>query len=133
MRINYRWRAIAVAVSMGGALAAAVTFAGPASAAAQHSSFPVAGAQLFCTNTTYTLSGYARVSGGGTAMLGVYTYGRSPDDVHSADVSSSSYGSQLQVTFTTGPSNTSAKLYCYRHAGATGSAQCDDITLGQNN
>ncbi len=57
MRINYRWRAIAVAVSMGGALAAAVSFAGPASAAAQHSSFPVAGAQLFCTNTTYTLTG----------------------------------------------------------------------------
>ncbi len=57
MRINYRWRVIAVAVSMGGALAAAVSFAGPASAAAQHSSFPVAGGQIFCTNTTYTLTG----------------------------------------------------------------------------
>ena len=57
MRINYRWRAIAAAVSTAGALAVVVSFAGPASAAAQHSSFPVAGAQISCTNTTYTLTG----------------------------------------------------------------------------
>jgi hypothetical protein len=55
--MSFQPRAIAVAVSIGGALAAAVSFAGPASAAAQHSSFPVAGAQLFCTSTTYTVTG----------------------------------------------------------------------------
>jgi hypothetical protein len=57
MRINYRWRAIAAAVSTAGALAAVVSLAGPARAAAQHSSFPVAGAQISCTQTTYTLTG----------------------------------------------------------------------------
>ncbi len=57
MRINYGWRPIAVAVSTAGVLAAVVSFAGPASAAAVHSSFPVAGAQISCTNTTYTLTG----------------------------------------------------------------------------
>jgi len=62
MRIYYRRRAIAAAMSTGGALAAAVGFAGPASAAAQHSSFPVAGSQLFCTNTTYTATGGSIVS-----------------------------------------------------------------------
>jgi hypothetical protein len=57
MRINYHRWAIAVALSTGGVLAAVVSFAGPASAAAQHSSFPVAGAQIVCTNTTYTATG----------------------------------------------------------------------------
>jgi hypothetical protein len=57
MRSGYHRRTLAVAVSVGGALAAAVIIAGPASAAAQHSSFPVAGSQLFCTNTTYTATG----------------------------------------------------------------------------
>jgi hypothetical protein len=57
MRINYHRRAIAAALSVGGVLAAVVSFAGPASAAAQHISFPVAGAQIFCTNTTYTATG----------------------------------------------------------------------------
>lgn len=62
MRSNYRRRAIAAAMSIGGVLAAAVSFAGPASAAAQHSSFPVAGAQISCTNTTYTATGGSIVS-----------------------------------------------------------------------
>jgi hypothetical protein len=57
MRISFHRRAVAAAVSVGGALAAIVSFAGPANAAAQHSSFPVAGMQLVCTNTTYTLTG----------------------------------------------------------------------------
>ncbi len=62
MRINNRRRAIAAAMSIGGVLAAAVSFAGPASAAALHSSFPVAGAQISCTNTTYTATGGSIVS-----------------------------------------------------------------------
>jgi hypothetical protein len=47
MRISFHRRAVAAAVSVGGALAAIVSFAGPAKA----------GMQLVCTNTTYTLTG----------------------------------------------------------------------------
>jgi uncharacterized low-complexity protein len=43
-------------LSTAGVLAGALSLAvaGPADAAAQHSSFPVAGAQIACTDATYT-------------------------------------------------------------------------------
>jgi hypothetical protein len=55
MRINHP-RAIAAAMSIGGALA--VAFAGPADAATTiHGSEPVAGQTLSCANNTYTATG----------------------------------------------------------------------------
>ncbi|MEU2428504.1 right-handed parallel beta-helix repeat-containing protein [Streptomyces sp. NPDC007861] len=78
-------------------------------------------------NTTYVLAGWTKVSGAGNEVaLGVKNHGnpeqRAPSTTDTAYQPSS-------VTFTTGPTATTATVYCYLRAG-TGAAHCDDLHLG---
>lgn len=78
-------------------------------------------------NTTYRLSGWGKVSNPANTqvVIGVKNYGgpetRPPAFVTTGYV----YGS---VTFTTGATNTTAKIYCYARVG-TGYGYCDDISV----
>jgi hypothetical protein len=76
-------------------------------------------------STTYTVVAYAKVaSGGETVLIGVKDYG-STEQQHPA--TSTSY-QQVTFDFTTGGSNTSAKIFCYKHEGS-GYAYCDDFSV----
>ncbi|HCT81013.1 MAG TPA: hypothetical protein DGT23_31490 [Micromonosporaceae bacterium] len=77
-------------------------------------------------NTSYVLSGWGKVSNTDTqVVIGVKNHGgaetRAPAFVSTTYV----HGS---VTFTTGASNTTARIYCYARVG-TGYGYCDDIVL----
>lgn len=75
-------------------------------------------------NTTYTVTGRLKVeTAGQLAYLGVDNYGGSSVSVPTSLASFT----QKSVTFTTGPSNTSANVFVYQ--GGTGSVYCDDLTL----
>lgn len=77
-------------------------------------------------NTTYTLSGWAKsVTPSEEVRIGVKDYGGTETY---ASVASSTYANG-SVTFTTGPSSTTATIYCYKPAG-TAYAYCDDISVG---
>lgn len=76
-------------------------------------------------NTSYTLTGYGKVSGDGSVRVGAYEYDGSAE-TDSAAITSSTYSSGT-VTFT--PTGQSATVYCWRDAGTTGSAYCDDLSL----
>jgi hypothetical protein len=75
-------------------------------------------------NTIYKLSGFARSEGGGSAVIGVKSYGNPAKDVH---VSGAGFTGR-EVVFTTGGSNTTAILYLYKQGG-TGSVIFDDMLL----
>jgi hypothetical protein len=78
-------------------------------------------------NTTYTLSGWDRVSssgGGNVARLGVRNYGGADTWV---DNSSTAY-TQKSVTFTTGATSTQATIYCSKPVSGN-AAYFDDLTL----
>ncbi|MEY9956632.1 carbohydrate binding domain-containing protein [Streptacidiphilus sp. MAP5-52] len=75
-------------------------------------------------NTTYTLSGYAKVSASGNQVeIGVKNYGGSQA---AAPITATGW-TQGTVTFTTGASTTTADIFCYHDIGS-GTANCDDIT-----
>ncbi|MGW0709404.1 carbohydrate binding domain-containing protein [Streptomyces sp. NPDC002643] len=77
-------------------------------------------------NTTYLLTGWAKVANAGeTLAIGVKNYGGTETFTN---VATSSY-SQAAVVFTTGGSNTSALIYCWKNTGGTGSGNCDDLAV----
>lgn len=79
-------------------------------------------------NTTYTLTGFEKVSASGnTVEIGVKNYGGSQ---LTASTSSTDWA-QGTVTFTTGATTTSATVFCYHNTG-TGTANCDDISVTAN-
>lgn len=76
-------------------------------------------------NTTYVLSGWVKTSATSvTANVGVKNFGGS--QIFSGSTSTSY--TQRSVTFTTGASNTSATVYCYKPT-TTGYIYCDDMSL----
>ncbi len=78
-------------------------------------------------NTTYTLSGWDRVSSGATvARIGVKNYGGAETW---ADNSGTGY-TQKSVTFTTGPTSTQATIYCSKPVNGN-AAEFDDLDLVQ--
>ncbi|MFE9429131.1 carbohydrate binding domain-containing protein [Kitasatospora sp. NPDC006697] len=92
-----------------------------------------AGAEQIVTvkpNTTYTLAGWGKVSATGNQLsLGAKLYDSLGSSVH-ASFTTTSYAAG-SATFTTGPTATTATVYCYAHSG-TGYGYCDDITLTQS-
>jgi hypothetical protein len=76
-------------------------------------------------NTTYSLTGWAKVAMSGEGVyIGVKDFGGAETNIQ---FTSTSY-SQAVFTFTTGASNSSAKIYCYKQSGS-GAAYCDDFTV----
>ncbi|MEV5765498.1 hypothetical protein AB0L34_13140 [Micromonospora sp. NPDC052213] len=76
-------------------------------------------------NTTYQLSGWARVDVPGEAVaIGVRDHGAAEAAI---TLTGSAYG-EATFRFTTGASATSATIFCRKTAG-NGAANCDDITL----
>ncbi len=78
-------------------------------------------------NTVYILCGWAKVATAGEVVkvAGVKYYGGTEENVV---LTSTSY-QQGCSTFTTGATNTSAYIYCYKDPGGSGVAYCDDYTL----
>ncbi|MFD5920989.1 carbohydrate binding domain-containing protein [Kitasatospora sp. NPDC058201] len=75
--------------------------------------------------TSYNLIGWVK-SDGGTTSLGVKGHGGTQAW---SSTTASTYTPRI-VNFTTGPTSTSAVVYCYRPG--SGTASCDDITLSRN-
>jgi Fe-S cluster biosynthesis and repair protein YggX len=79
-------------------------------------------------NTSYTLKGWGRVgTSGESVLIGVKEFGGT--EIYDT-ITSTSY-SERTLTFTTGASSTSAKIYIYKHTGA-GDAYGDDFSVVQN-
>ena len=77
------------------------------------------------SNTTYTLTGWGKVAVAGEQVwIGVKLYGGTEKY---QIITSTSY-TQAALTFTTGASNTSAKIYLYKASGS-GNAYGDDFAL----
>ncbi|MGW4898438.1 carbohydrate binding domain-containing protein, partial [Kitasatospora sp. NPDC004240] len=80
-------------------------------------------------NTTYTLSGWGKVSASGTELsLGAKQYAATGSV---STVFTGTTFTNRSTTFTTGPDATTAKIYCYARSG-TGYGWCDDITVRAN-
>jgi hypothetical protein len=77
-------------------------------------------------NTTYLLTGWAKVANAGeTLAIGVKNYGGTETFTN---VATTSY-SQAAMLFTTGSTNTSALVYCWKNTGGTGTGNCDDLAV----
>lgn len=77
-------------------------------------------------NTTYLLTGWAKVANAGeTLAIGVKNYGGTETFTN---VATTSY-SQTAVLFTTGSTNTSALVYCWKNTGGAGTGTCDDLAV----
>ncbi|MFJ1752805.1 carbohydrate binding domain-containing protein [Kitasatospora sp. NPDC088134] len=77
--------------------------------------------------TTYRLSGWGKVSAAGTELsLGVKQYDSAGSSTRAA-FTATGY-SQGSTVFTTGPTATSARVYCYARSGS-GYGWCDDVTV----
>ncbi|MGW6919120.1 carbohydrate binding domain-containing protein [Kitasatospora sp. NPDC054939] len=77
-------------------------------------------------NTTYTLSGWGKVSASGTELsLGAKQYAAAGS---TSTVFTGTSFTKRSTTFTTGPDATTAKIYCYARSG-TGHGWCDDLTV----
>jgi hypothetical protein len=78
-------------------------------------------------NTSYTLTGWVRTDGSAT-ILGAKQYDTAGDN---QDATTTATGwTQLTDQFTTGTTNTSVDIYCYR--ATAGTSACDDTTLTKN-
>lgn len=78
-------------------------------------------------NTTYTLTGWVKVTTGNTGYLYVKNYGSTM--LTSSPATSTSYA-PLTVTFTTGAGSTSAEIGLWRDAGSgSGTIYLDDVSL----
>ncbi|ACU72073.1 Ricin B lectin [Catenulispora acidiphila DSM 44928] len=75
-------------------------------------------------NTSYTLTGWVRTDGGAT-ILGTKEYDAADDDTGATTAATG--WTQLSNQFTTGATNTSVDVYCYRPTA--GASACDDFTL----
>ena len=76
-------------------------------------------------STTYTLSGWAKVTASGeNVYIGIKNFGGTETSVA---INSTAYA-QGSLSFTTGASNTSATIYCYKLSGS-GVAYCDDFSV----
>ena len=86
-------------------------------------------------NTTYTLSGYVKVvNDGDRAYLGVKEFGGVAPNIEIKSPTTSTSYKLLSVSFTTGPSATSAKIYLWRDgSGTTGGAYGDEVCLSTPN
>ncbi len=74
---------------------------------------------------TYTLTGWVKSSNGSDAIyVGVKNYGGTETN----NFTTSSTYTQITVTFTTGSSNTSADIYCWKNGGSAAS-YCDDFSV----
>ncbi len=74
---------------------------------------------------TYTLTGWVKLSNGSDAIyVGVKNYGGTETN----NFTTSSTYTQISITFTTGASNTSANIYCWKNGGSAAS-YCDDFSL----
>ena len=79
-------------------------------------------------NTSYTLTGWVKTSATSvTSEVGVKEFG----GTETYSLSTSTSYTQLTVNFTTGASNTSAKIFCYK-VTASGYLYCDDFSLTSN-
>lgn len=77
-------------------------------------------------NTTYLLTGWAKVANAGeTLAIGVKNHGGTETFTN---VATTSY-SQTAVLFTTGSTNTSALVYCWKNTGGAGTGTCDDLAV----
>ena len=77
-------------------------------------------------NTTYNYSGWAMVATAGTTVdIGVKDFNGSL--VVKQGVTGTSY-TQVNLVFTTGATNTTAKIYCYKISGSA-NANCDDFSI----
>ncbi|MFD0260844.1 carbohydrate binding domain-containing protein [Kitasatospora indigofera] len=77
--------------------------------------------------TTYTISGWGKVSASGTELsLGAKQYDSSGTSVRT--VFTATAFARQSATFTTGPGVTTARIYCYARTG-TGYGWCDDVTV----
>lgn len=77
-------------------------------------------------NTTYVLGGYAKVSGSGqTIKIGVKNFDAANTDLRN-EITSTTY-TKSTITFTTGTSNTSARIYFFKPS--SGTAFGDDFFL----
>ncbi|MEY9895181.1 hypothetical protein ABIA31_008870 [Catenulispora sp. MAP5-51] len=79
-------------------------------------------------NTTYTLTGWIRTDGGVT-NIGTKNYDADPND-DTGNTTTATTWTQLSSQFTTGPTNTTVDIYCYR--STAGTSACDDFTLTKN-
>lgn len=78
-------------------------------------------------NTTYVLSGWGRVSAYDTEIvIGAKAFGGTSEVRAPAFVNTTWRGGS--ATFTTGPSTTTATVYCFTRAGA-GFGYCDDLSV----
>ncbi|GAA2740924.1 RICIN domain-containing protein [Kitasatospora cinereorecta] len=75
-------------------------------------------------NTTYTYSGWVRADSGNSTSLGVKNYGGTQVTAHT----SAGGWTPESDTFTTGPTNTSATVFCYLPS-ASATSTCDDLRL----
>ncbi|MFL6110755.1 MAG: carbohydrate-binding protein, partial [Catenulispora sp.] len=74
---------------------------------------------------TYLLTGWAKVANGSEqAAVGVKNFGGTETFL---STSTTGYSEQ-PIFFTTGSTNTSATVYCYKNSG-TAAGYCDDYTL----
>jgi hypothetical protein len=74
---------------------------------------------------TYTLTGWVKSSNGSDAIyVGVKNYGGTETN----NFTTSSAYTQISLTFTTGSSNTSANIYCWKNGGSAAS-YCDDFSV----
>ena len=78
-------------------------------------------------NTTYILSGWGKVSSGGLVKIGVKEYGGAETK---ATITSTSY-EKGSVVFTTGSTNTSAKIFFFQPGGGT--SWGDDFVVVESN
>ncbi|MGW0425138.1 carbohydrate binding domain-containing protein [Streptomyces sp. NPDC003015] len=77
-------------------------------------------------NTTYLLTGWAKVANAGeTLAIGVKNYGGTETFTN---IATTSY-TEAAVLFTTGSTNTTATIYCWKNSGGTGAGNCDDIAV----
>ena len=81
-------------------------------------------------NTTYNLSAYAKViNSGEKVFIGVKDFGGIETNVHTTN---NSY-ELLTVSFTTGTSNSSAKIYLWRNEEGSGGAYGDNFVISEPN
>ncbi|WP_329562160.1 RICIN domain-containing protein [Kitasatospora sp. NBC_01266] len=77
-------------------------------------------------NTTYTYSGWVRADSGASTSVGVKNFGGTQVTTHSTATG----WTPVSNTFTTGPTNSTATVFCYLPAGAaTATSTCDDLSL----
>ncbi|MFI1028621.1 hypothetical protein [Streptomyces sp. NPDC020951] len=77
-------------------------------------------------NTTYLLTGWAKVANAGENLaIGVKGFGSTETYTN---IATTSY-TQAAVVFTSGSANTTATVYCWKNSGGSGAGYCDDLAV----